>query len=57
VPGVGEQRHGVREHPVHRLHEYEGEIQADAERESPAGMSRIVLAVIVVVVVFHWRLP
>jgi len=49
VPGVGEQRHGVREHAVHGLHYYEGEIQADAHRESPAGISRTVRAVIVVV--------
>ena len=49
MPGVGEQRHGVREHAVHRLDQHEREIQADSQREGPAGISRTVRAVIVVV--------
>src|SRR5258708_4477779 len=44
-----EQRHGVREHAVYRLDQHEGEIQADAQRESPARMARIVRTVVVVV--------
>jgi hypothetical protein len=30
VTGVGQQRHGMREDSVHRLHQHESEIQADA---------------------------
>jgi len=34
MAGVGEERHGVREHAVYRLDQHECEIQADASAKA-----------------------
>ena len=40
VPGVGQQRHGVAEHPVHRLPHHEGAVQKRAYGEGAAERAR-----------------
>jgi len=51
VARVGEQRHGVREHTVHRFDHHKCKVEAYAEGESKAEIPRCVMMVTVVIMI------